>query len=238
MAFLIAAIVIILLFTKSPEAFNKYSAFGIYMPMEFPIHGIDVSRYQGNINWQMIKDVNIDNIKITFAFIKATEGISIIDPMFTRNWQACKKAGITRGAYHFFRADEDGTLQAKNFIACVKLEAGDLPPVVDIEQLNNVPKSLLLKELKEFMSVVEKYYQAKPILYTYVSFYKENLQNELDDYPLWIAHYKLENRRPQLGREWNFWQHSERGNVSGINVKTDFNVFYGDSTLFNEMLVK
>ncbi len=233
----IAVIVVFVILSKPPLSYNKYKAFGIYMPVEYAIHGIDISRYQGSINWQMVKEVHIDSIKIGFAFMKATEGIESSDPNFKENWVKSKHAGIPRGAYHFFLADRDGTLQAKNFITNVQLEPGDLPPVVDVEKLSGVPKAQLIKELKEYIAVIEGHYGVKPIIYTYAFFYKENLQNELSDYPLWIAHYELEDRRPQLDRDWQFWQHSEKGNVSGINVKVDMNVFYGDSLLFKEMLI-
>ena len=234
---ILAVIAVFVVLSKPPLSYNKYSAFGIYMPAEYLIHGIDISRYQGSINWQMVKDVNIDSIKIGFAFMKATEGIESSDPLFKENWVKSKWAAIPRGAYHFFLADRDGALQAKNFIKNVQLQPGDLPPVVDVEKLSGVSKAQLVKELKEYIAIIEKHYGVKPIIYTYAFFYKENLQNEFNDYPLWIAHYELEDRRPQLDRDWQFWQHSEKGNVSGINVKVDMNVFYGDSLLFREMLI-
>lgn len=234
---IVAVITVFVILSKPPMSFKKYNAFGIYMPTEFLIHGIDVSRYQGYINWQMVKEMNVDSIKIGFAFMKATEGIESNDPEFKENWIKSERAGVTRGAYHFFLADRDGTLQAKNFIRTVQLKSGDLPPVVDVEKLGDIPKSQLIKELKEYIATVETHYGVKPIIYTYAFFYKENLQNEFNDYPLWIAHYELEDRRPSLDRDWQFWQHSEKGSVDGINVKVDMNVFYGDSLLFNDLLI-
>jgi lysozyme len=216
--------------------FVRYPEFGIPIPAEYEIHGIDVSRYQQTISWDMVKDMNVRDIRLQFAFIKATEGIGNIDPLFKRNWRKSKEAGITRGAYHFFIATKDGKLQAQNFIKNVKLETGDLPPVLDVEQRYTAKPDQLRKELKTWLDVVENYYHVKPIIYTYLDFYDKNLKGYFDDYPLWVAHY-LQPHQPRISREWTFWQHSEEGRVNGIFSKVDFNVFNGDSLQFKALLV-
>ena len=216
--------------------FVRYPEFGIPIPNEYEIHGIDVSRYQQTISWDAVKEMQVREIRIGFAFMKATEGISNIDPFFKRNWKKSKQSGVTRGAYHFFIASKDGKTQAENFIKRVNLESGDLPPVIDIEQSFGVNAQQVRKELKTWLDVVENYYGVKPIIYTYIDFYEKNLQGHFDDYPLWIAHY-LQPNQPRISREWSFWQHSEQGRVNGIIPKVDFNVFNGDSMQFRELLV-
>lgn len=217
--------------------FTIYPEFGIYVPDEYEIHGIDVSRYQHLIAWGEVQKMQVRDIKIGFAFIKATEGISRVDPQFSRNWRRAKDNDVVRGAYHFFIASRDGKLQAESFIKRVKLEPGDLPPVLDVEQMNGVTKTHLKKEVKKWLEVVENHYKVKPIIYTNVDFYNRNLGSEFDGYPLWVAHY-YERQQPRIKRDWFFWQHSDRGRVNGITQPVDFNVFYGDSLDFRSLLIQ
>ena len=216
--------------------FVRYEAFGIELPTNYSIHGIDVSKYQDMIDWESVKAMNISDIQIGFAFIKATEGIGKEDTYFKRNWRKAREAGVIRGAYHFFLATKNGKSQAENFIASVDLEPGDLPPVIDVEQTYGVPSSKLRERVKDFLNTVENHYGVRPILYTNVDFYKQYLKDEFDQYPLWVAHY-LQKERPRIYRPWHFWQHSETGHVNGISYKVDFNVFNGDSTAFRQLLI-
>jgi lysozyme len=216
--------------------FVRYPEFGIPIPSEYEIHGIDVSRYQQTISWDMVKEMNVQSIRLQFAFIKATEGIGNVDPYFRRNWKKSKQAGITRGAYHFFIATKDGKLQAQNFIKNVELESGDLPPVLDVEQTYTAKPEQLRRQIKTWLDVIENYYHVRPIIYTYLDFYDKNLKGYFDDYPLWVAHY-LQPHQPRISRDWAFWQHSEEGHVNGILSKVDFNVFNGDSLAFKALLV-
>lgn len=216
--------------------FIRYEAFGIDLPTNYSIHGIDVSKYQDIINWESVKEMNVDNVRIGFAFIKATEGVGNRDRHFLRNWKKAREAGIVRGAYHFFISTKSGKLQAQNFIENVQLEPGDLPPVIDVEQTYGVGEKKLRERVKEFLDVLEVHYGVKPIIYTNVDFYEQYLEEDFNDYPLWVAHY-LQKERPRIFRPWHFWQHSETGRVNGIFPKVDFNVFYGDSTEFQKLLL-
>lgn len=217
--------------------FARYPEFGISIPESYPIHGIDVSKYQSAIAWEEVKAMKVKNISLGFAFIKATEGIGNTDPRFKRNWKRSREAGVYRGAYHFFIASKDGKMQAENFIDKVELETGDLPPVLDIEQLNGTSSTQLRKEAKRWLETVETYYNVRPIIYTNVDFYTRHLGNEFDNYPLWVAHY-YQPEQPRISRGWVFWQHSDEGRVNGIANKTDFNVFNGDSLAFKRLLVR
>lgn len=217
--------------------FTVYPEFGIEIPSEYGIHGIDVSRYQQIIAWEEVKKMKVETIRIGFAFIKATEGIGNTDPQFHRNWRRAKNNDIVRGAYHFFIASKDGKMQAENFIRKVDIKPGDLPPVLDVEQRYGVSKAQLQREVKEWLETVENHYQVKPIIYTNVDFYIQNLGSNFDDYPLWAAHY-YQREQPRIGRNWVFWQHSDAGNVNGIVSKVDFNVFNGDSVEFRNLLIR
>lgn len=217
--------------------FVRYPEFGIAIPDEYPIHGIDVSKYQQVIAWDEVKAMQVKKIKLGFAFIKATEGIGNTDPQFRRNWKRTKDAGIIRGAYHFFLATKDGRAQAENFIKAVHLKTGDLPPVLDIEQTYGVSKNVIKNEVREWLNIVETNYNVKPIIYTNIDFYKQNLGGDFDDYPLWVAHY-YQPRQPRIKRDWVFWQHNDNGRVNGILYPVDFDVFSGDSAAFGQLLIK
>lgn len=216
--------------------FVTYPEFGIPIPYEYEIHGIDVSKYQRQISWESVKEMQVQHIKLGFAFMKATEGNGNSDAYFKRNWKKSKQAGMVRGAYHFFIATKDGRTQAENFIGKVALESGDLPPVLDVEQTFGASPAQIRREVKEWLDIVEHYYSVRPIIYTNVDFYGKYLKDHFDDYPLWVAHY-LQPHRPRIKREWSFWQHSEKGRVNGILSNVDFNVFNGDSAAFRALLV-
>ena len=216
--------------------FTRYPEFGISIPESYSIHGIDVSKYQSMIAWEEVKAMKVKEIQLGFSFIKATEGIANTDPNFKRNWKRTKDNGIIRGAYHFFIGSKDGRMQAENFIDKVKLEEGDLPPVLDVEQLNGATTLQLKKEMIEWLQIVENHYQVKPVIYTNIDFYNKNLGEDFDQYPLWIAHY-YQPGQPRIKRGWIFWQHSQEGRVNGILSKVDFNVFNGDSASFKNLLI-
>ncbi len=235
---------LLLLFFKYPffrnqaeVNFKRYEAFGIDIPVNYSIHGIDVSKHQDNIHWPAVRKMNVKGIEIGFAFIKATEGIESVDKHFAFNWKHAGLNDIPKGAYHYFLATKNGQSQAINFIKTVRLQKGDLPPVVDVEELYGVNPRQMKQELKACLQSLELYYKVKPIIYSYVSFYDTYLGKEFDDYPLWVAHY-YEKEKPRIARPWLFWQHSEKGRVNGINAKVDFNVFYGNESSFKQLLIK
>jgi len=218
--------------------YRTYQSFGIRIPTRYHIHGIDVSYAQGKINWPKVKAMEEDHIHISFAFIKATEGLLTVDPYFKRNWREAPKTGIRCGAYHFFRPKKNGLWQARFFLQNVKIESGDLPAVVDIERLDGVAPAAMRSQLRDFLKHVQAKTHVKPIIYTGLSFYKDYLKGYYDDYPLWIAHYNREELKAGANTNWWFWQHSETGKVNGINHTVDFNVFKGDSLQFERFLTR
>lgn len=224
-------------FTIQEAKFVRYPAFGIDIPENYQLHGIDVSRFQSFIDWPSVKQMKVKKVQIDFAFIKATEGLGNVDRQFRRNWKKAREANVPRGAYHFFLATKSGKAQAQNFISTVTLIPGDLPPVLDVEQLYGVTPEKMRKEVIDWLNMVEDHYDVKPIIYTYVNFYNHHMGDAFNDYPLWVAHY-LEKDKPRIDRPWIFWQHNERGRVNGITHTVDFNVFNGDTTAFKKLLIK
>jgi len=232
----IAAVYLITWYVNRPR-FVRYPAFGIPIPVNYTIHGIDVSHHQAIINWADVKAMQDKNIKIGFAFIKATEGLGSVDNAFRRNWFKAKEANLPRGAYHFFISSKSGKAQAESFIDNVTLEKGDIPPVLDIEQANGASAGEIQQRVKDWLVMIEKQYKVKPIIYTNVDFYENFLAGSFDDYPLWVAHYLVKDK-PRIGRNWMFWQHNEGGRVNGIDAYVDFNVFNGDSSEFKKILLR
>jgi lysozyme len=241
MIFLIAAVFAVLKIYEhywiNKAHFVRYPAFGIDIPENYSIHGIDVSKYQSYIDWESVRDMKVKKIKIGFAFIKATEGLGRVDGQFRRNWLKVKEAGVTRGAYHFFIATKSGKAQAENFLSAVDFEKGDMLPVLDVEETYGATDEQLQKGVKEWLQTVEKQLHVKPIIYSNVSFYKNRLGKDFDDYPLWAAHY-LQKDKPDIERKWIFWQYSESGHVNGILGNVDFNAFYGDSSAFRKWRIQ
>lgn len=216
--------------------YRTYESFNIKIPKKYTIHGIDVSYYQGKINWQKVKDMEDDGVKVKFAFIKATEGLLQVDPYFQRNWREAPKVGIICGAYHFFRPKRDGKTQAKFFLQVVNIEKGDLPPVVDIESLDGVSPVKMRAELADFLNYVEVKTKVRPIIYSGLKFYEDYLEEHFEEYPLWIAHYYQPKLRMDKSR-WKFWQHSDKAKINGIGHVVDFNAFNGDSLALDKLLV-
>ncbi|HMO32780.1 MAG TPA: GH25 family lysozyme [Lacibacter sp.] len=214
----------------------RYAAFGISLPARYGLHGIDVSHHQGRIHWKEVKAMRSGGIGLDFVFIKATEGTAHTDRQFRYNWKQSRRVELTRGAYHYFIPSRDGREQAAHFLRQVELLPGDLPPVLDVEQTNGVPRELLRRRVRDWLTQVETAVGVRPILYTNASFYENWLGSGFDEYPLWIAHY-LQPKSPRTRRSWLFWQHSETGRVNGIRLPVDFNVFNGDSTAFRSLLL-
>jgi len=190
---------------------------------DYSVHGIDVSHYQSVIEWDTVADQGFH-----FAFIKATEGETHRDSLFCRNWDELGRVGLKRGAYHFFRPTISALNQAENFADLVELEAGDLPPVLDVEVIDGVSKVELINGIRTWLYSVEIKYDIKPIIYTNYKFYHQYLLGHFDDYPLWLAKYN--HRRPRLagGKEWNFWQYGNKGQIKGVEGYVDYNVFNGE----------
>lgn len=219
------------------DEYPHYEKFGVKIPRKYYVHGIDVSSYQQKINWVKVDSMDDYGVRVSFAFIKATEGVTLVDSYFQRNWRESKKAGVIRGAYHYFKPKKSGLWQAKFFLQTVKLEAGDLPPVIDVEETGGLDKLRLQLNLQEYINEIERQTQVKPIIYTGYKFFLDNLKGKFDDYPIWVAHYY----QPKLKlkeTDWFFWQHADNATVDGIKGKVDLNVFNGDEEDLSALLVQ
>ncbi len=202
------------------------------------IFGIDISQYQGIINWNKVGFFE-DSIPFSFVMIRATAGNNKEDNYFTYNWREAKSKNIIKGAYHYYRPNENSEEQAKNYIKKVKLKKGDLPPILDIEDYSNIQTmKSLRKGLKNWLELVEKEYHVKPILYTGDRFYNDNIKGQgFEDYPIWIANYNKNIKQPKV-KNWVIWQFSDKGKASGIGEFVDLNVFDGNEKVFKLMVLK
>lgn len=210
-----------------------------YLVSGYEKRGVDVSHYQGEIDWRQIEDQGID-----FAFIKATEGSSHVDERFAANWQAAAETGLSVGAYHFFSFDSSGQTQAEWYIQTVGMLEGRLAPAVDVEyygdkEANPPEKEGVVRELQSFLYVLEEYYQIKPVIYTTYKVYRRYIENEFEEYPLWLRNVYYSPDLDMKG-EWLFWQYSDKAALEGYEGTEkyiDFNVFGGTEDEWKELFV-
>ncbi len=215
-------------FFVSPTGFRWRALYGDpKYPDGFEIHGIDISHYQGDIEWDKLQHAMIEGCPLRFIIIKSTEGASRIDENFYDNFENARNYGYIRGAYHFWSIHSSARDQAYFFLKKVHLKEGDLPPVLDIE---HKPADVSVEDFQTdvltWLHIVEDRYHVKPIIYTYYKFKQQYLSKPVfDDYPYWIAHYyvdKVEYKGP-----WKFWQHTDAGQLPGIKGYIDFNIYNG-----------
>lgn len=205
---------------------------GVTRPRELPVQGIDVSRYQGRIDWSLVRSHGI-----RFAYIKATEGGDLLDARFRENWEGAAAAGVPRGAYHFMYWCRPASEQAAWFAEAVPQDTLQLPPVLDLEWNTASPtcrkcvqREHALEEISVMLSLMERHTGKRPVIYTDTAFYRNVLEGELAAYPFWLRSIADEPARRFPGRPWTFWQYSETGRVSGIEGNVDLNAFRGSET--------
>lgn len=198
--------------------------------------GIDISEYQGNINWQKVK--MIDEIyEINFVLIRATAGKDRVDSEFADNWENVKAKNRIRGAYHYYRPNENSLEQANFFIKTVKLKKGDLPPVLDIEKLpENQSLDSLKIGLKRWLLKVENFYGVKPIIYSGDKYFTDFLEKQFSNYTFWIANYSIFDEN--IDKSWQFWQFTENANVDGIKGNVDLNIFNGTKNQLKYLTIR
>lgn len=188
------------------------------------LSGIDVSVYQGQIDWAAVKDSG----SVDFAYAKATEGANEIDPAFARNQQVCAERGIPFGAYHFFHPEIDGETQARHFLTVAKPKVGQLIPMVDVEIDSGCSPAEIIEQLAKFDRYCEGILKAKIIIYTDYGFWQSNVNGSdaFSGHQLWIAEYN-HDKQPTLPNgwsDWAIWQHSSSGSVPGIVGDVDLDV--------------
>lgn len=219
-------------------AINKKISITPLLAGRFAVNGIDVSHYQGTIDWPTLAKQDID-----FAFIKATEGSSHVDERFLANWQAAGETDLYIGAYHFFSFDSEGKKQAQFYIDTVGSLEGKLVPMVDVEfygdkRKNPPPKEEVARQLRELLAVLEEHYQVKPVIYTTYQAYCRYIKDEFAAYPLWIRNVYY---RPILtANTWTFWQYTDTEvleGYQGAEKYIDRNVFRGTEEDLQNLMI-
>ena len=211
--------------------------YGVCLPCSYEVHGIDISHYQGDIDWETLSMQREGEFPIRFVFMKATEGGDHLDENFAANFEQARRHGFIRGAYHFFIPRTDALRQADFFIRTAALDSADLPPVLDVETTGGKSKSELQRAVKTWLNRVERHYGVKPILYTSYKFKLQYLNDSIfNTYPYWIAHYYVDSVRYEGA--WHFWQHTDAGIVPGIEGNVDLNVFNGTRSGLDSLRLK
>jgi lysozyme len=220
----------------APSSSSRYPAKSDARPHEgvakahrLPIHGVDISKWQGEVDWASLRQAGTK-----FAFIKATEGGDHIDSKFHENWQAARRAGVPRGAYHFVYWCRPAHEQAAWFKRNVPADPDALPPVLDVEwngQSVNCPKKVPREQALAMIDLMLREMEAhtgkRPIIYTDITFHKEILEGEFNDHPYWIRSTAAEPHVRYNNRRWTFWQFTTTGRVPGVKGDVDRNAFYG-----------
>ena len=186
------------------------------------IFGIDVSHHQGNINWNKVK--KWEDKSIQFAYIKATEGATLVDKTYEKNFKGAKENNILTGSYHYFRTTSSVKDQFKNFIQTISKEDQDLIPMIDVEEKKNWNNKEFHKNFKEFLGLIENHFGQKPMIYTVNSFYNINLSGKYNDYHFLIGRYGKNSPNMRDKSNWTIWQFSETGKVDGIPKMVDIDV--------------
>lgn len=198
-------------------------------PHRHDIHGIDVSKWNGDVDWRQVRKSGV-----SFVFIKATEGKDRLDERFHEYWQGARAAGLPHAPYHFYYFCSSADEQADWFIRNVPRESVHLPPVLDVEW-NPSSKTCRFRpdaatvrsEMQRFMQRIEAHYGKRPIIYTSVDFHRENLDGAFQNYHFWVRAVAQHPSEIYPDRRWAFWQYTSTGVVPGIRGGTDINVFAG-----------
>lgn len=198
------------------------------------IQGIDVSHYQGRINWQQVAKSG----KVSYVYIKATEGEKLVDDTYRQNLSGARRAGIYVGAYHFYRPNASVQLQFLNFIQTVSLREMDLIPIIDIEHRGKGSLAAFQKKLKQFLNQVERHYGVRPILYTSRDFYNKYLSGPFTSYKYMIARYHPEVPKLRDNAAFVLWQYSATGRLPGIAHNVDRSCFMDNYSLSDILLTK
>ena len=207
-------------------------------PAQYPVHGIDLSRFQTAVDWRKARANGVN-----FAFIKATEGGDLVDPMFASHWRAAAAAGVRRGAYHFFYHCGPAAEQARWFIKHVPRTAGALPPVLDMEWTPTSPTCTIRRdgetirsEARIFLDLIESHYGQRPMIYTTVDFFDDTELWRLTGVEFWLRSVAAHPGDQYKGQNWSFWQYTSTGEVPGIAGKVDINVFAGSKASWTEWI--
>ena len=197
----------------------------------YPVKGIDVSGHNNVSDWQQVADSGI-----SFVFIKATEGASYTNPLFNKQYNGARSAGLKVGCYHFFRKNRDGAAQASHFLATIGNRATDLPLVVDVEDWDNdrsVDEATTRKRLKDMVNTLEQHGH-RVMIYTNGDGLKSYYKPMFDGYDLWLSSFNKPETMQVHGHV--IQQYSHWGTVEGINGDVDMNIFMGSERQWKNWL--
>jgi len=223
---LCAALILAVLFLNGTIRINTPSA------EKYPVRGVDVSHYQGEIDFDVLARQGM-----RFAFIKATEGSSYVDSRFEENLAAVQESSLRPGFYHFFSYDSLGSSQAEHFIQNVPVLDNMLPTVIDVEFYGDyfaspAPAETAVPELRAMADALREHYGVSPILYCTQRAWRLYIRDNFDDCDLWIRDVYL---WPRPGQNWVFWQFTDRARLDGYDGDEpciDVNVFHGTEDEF------
>lgn len=185
--------------------------------------GIDVSYHQERIDWKRVRWAGV-----AFAFVRISDGTTVIDSRFTDNWTGAKANGILRGAYQYFRPDQDAIAQADIVVEALRADRGELAVAIDVETTGGLPPAKLAARVQIWIDRVRAKLGVEPIIYTGPDFWRTAVGGARFAQPLWLAHYTTGCPNvPAPWTAWRFWQYSDRGRIKGIHGPVDLNVFAG-----------
>ena len=233
----VAYVVILYHFFVGPLSFRWRAIYGEPdYPDGYDVRGIDISHYQKNIDWELLRNAKVNERPLRFIIVKATEGMTLMDEDFNDNFCRARENDLIRGAYHFYNPNRDATRQAEFYLKQVHLEPGDLPPILDIEKRGKRSLSEFQHDVKTWLDIVQTVYGVAPIIYTNLDFKRHYLNDPVfDEYPLWVANYYKKELKYE--GKWVIWQYTDWGEVDGITDKVDFNLFNGDMETLHQFLI-
>jgi lysozyme len=199
-------------------------------------YGIDVSKYQGDIDWTGVKKWK--SHPIHFVYIKATEGATLQDSKYHQNVNGAKDNEILIGSYHYFKTKSSPKEQFKNFSKVVDVQKQDLIPMVDVEEKKGCSDQVFHKNFKEFLRLLENHYNKKPMIYTSNSFYNKYLAGKYTDYKFFLGRYSSRTPIVRDGHTWTVWQFSEKGYIDGVSHMVDINLINPDYHLSDLLISK
>ena len=189
--------------------------------------GIDVSHYQGDIDWDAVAATK----EISYVYIKASEGESLTDDYYRQNIEGAHRVGLKVGSYHYYRPDADQEAQYNNLVSQIRGSEQDLAVIVDVEKRGSKSEEDFIADLKAFLLKVEKKYNSKPIIYTFHNFYNRYLSGQFKDYRLMIARYRSDAPQLDDGKDFEAWQYTQRGKIDGIRGYVDRSLVTGNYSL-------
>jgi lysozyme len=205
--------------SNSPEKLPHHVKSQLGSSTNSQLQGVDISHFNGNTDFTLLKQSNI-----SFVYMKATQGTGYVDPTYHDRVKQLKGTNLLNGAYHFYEPEKDPIEQAKHFIQQVKVANHTLPPVLDVEITQNVDADKIKEGVKSWLTYVYDTLKCKPMLYSYGSFWQQNLGKAFNEYPFWLADYAKKPNVPEGLTDWRVWQYTDKGQVSGIEHKVDRNI--------------